>query len=217
MHLRRLATKTFRADADIFAAGEIPDSIAILQSGWAYKFVPLEHGQRQILSFYMAGDIIDQDAVALPNTPLLFPTRALTDTELCFFDAGDYRALLSQDARSRRFVKQHLLHNKELIAKHLVDVARRRAPNRIASFIYELQQRLQERGLDGDTIPFRQQDIADALGMTIAHVNRTLKGMRDICTVDIGAHVLHITNARALVDLATQAPGALDHNDNHAA
>lgn len=103
-HLARQRTQVFAAETNIYSAGEIPDTIGILKSGWAYKFVPLDHGQRQILSFYIAGDIIDQDAVILPNTPLPFPTRTLTASEVCFFDAQEYRDLLSQDVRSRRFV-----------------------------------------------------------------------------------------------------------------
>lgn len=55
--------------------------------------------------------------------------------------------------------------------------------------------------------PFRQQDLADALGMTIAHVNRTLKSLRDVFTIDIERHVLHVRNPAAL--------NALAHADTH--
>lgn len=208
-HLARQRTQVFAAETNIYSAGEIPDTIGILKSGWAYKFVPLDHGQRQILCFYIAGDIIDQDAVILPNTPLPFPTRTLTASEVCFFDAQEYRDLRSQDVRSRRFVKQHLQHSQQLLAKHLVDVARRRAPNRISSLVLELDQRLGERGLASESMPFpfRQQDLADALGMTIAHVNRTLKSLRDVFTIDIERHVLHVRNPAAL--------NALAHADTH--
>lgn len=75
--------------------------------------------------------------------------------------------------------------------ERLIDVGRRSAAPRIASFILRLKRRLVRRGLATEsTMPFplRQSHIADALGLTTVHVNRMLSAFRaeGILTIDQG-------------------------------
>lgn len=179
--MKRVAVKRLPPDADIVVAGETTDTVVILRSGWAYRYATLTDGGRQILNFLIPGDMFDLDSVILAQTPASFSTRTLTESVVCYFTADNYRELFSSDVRSRRFAKRHLHRHQTLTAKHIIDIARRKAPERLASFFIELLERLTERGMVRDgamPFPLRQEDIADSLGLTIAHVNRTLMALR---------------------------------------
>lgn len=77
--LRRVSVKDVEAGADIYAGNETPETVAILRSGWAMQYARLRDGERQILTFLVPGDVFDQDAVILPQTPSLYHSaRSLT-------------------------------------------------------------------------------------------------------------------------------------------
>lgn len=201
IHLRRVSSKRVEADTDIYSGHEAPETVAMLQSGWAIQYARLPGGGRQILTFLVPGDIFDQDAVILVHSPSLFAFRTLTDATVCHFDIEEYRALLSADVRSRRFAKRQIRRHQELIAKHMISIGRRRALARVAGLILELRQRLAEFGLVKDDVmpfPLRQEDIADALGLTHAHVNRTLKSLREAGVISYDHDAMHISDVQAL-------------------
>jgi CRP-like cAMP-binding protein len=66
----------------------------------------------------------------------------------------------------------------EILGEHLVSLGRRSARERVVHLFLELWARLKVRGLaSGDQlqVPLTQQIIADALGLSVVHVNRTLR------------------------------------------
>jgi len=197
--------KQIQAGQEIFAGNETPSTAAILQAGWAMQYVRMPDGERQILTLLLPGDIFDQNAVILPQTPSPFAFKALTDATVCHFAIEDYRQLFQADVRSRHFAKRHLRRYQALLAKHVIDIGRRRALGRLAGFLLELRLRLSERGLMHDDLmpfPLRQEDIADALGLTHAHVNRTLKQLREMGAIETLPGILRIQDPAALAALA---------------
>lgn len=205
LHLSRRSTKQIDSGTEIFPANETPSTVAILQSGWAIQYIRMPDGERQILTFLIPGDIFDQNAVILSQTPSPFAFQSLTDALVCHFAVEDYRQLLQADVRSRRFAKRQLRRYQALLAKHVIDIGRRRALGRLAGFLLELRQRLSERGLMHDDLmpfPLRQEDIADALGLTHAHVNRTLKQLREMGAIQTLPGILRILDPAALAALA---------------
>lgn len=205
LQLQRVSAKQVPAGAEIFPGNETPSTVAIIQSGWAIQYARLLGGERQILTFLIPGDVFDQDAVILPQTPNLFAFKALTEAAVCHFAIEDYRQLFQADVRSRRFAKRQLRRHQALMAKHVIDIGRRRALGRLAGFLLELRQRLTERNLMHDELmpfPLRQEDVADALGLTHAHVNRTLKHLRDSGAIQTLPGILRILDPAALAALA---------------
>lgn len=191
VRLHRVSSKRVEGGTDIYTGQEAPQTVAILQSGWAIQSAHSTSCGRQILTFLVPGDVFDQDAIILAHSPSLFAYSTLTDSTVCFFDMEQYRTLLSADVRSKRFAKRQIRRHQELMAKHMISIGRRRALGRVAGLLLELRQRLSEQDLVADDVmpfPLRQEDIADALGLTHAHVNRTLKSLRDagIITYDQG-------------------------------
>ena len=69
-----------------------------------------------------------------------------------------------------------------IYAEHLIAIARRSAFERVAHFLLELLTRLQAINLADERsfwLPLTQELIADALGLSLQHVNRTLRQLRE--------------------------------------
>ena len=69
-----------------------------------------------------------------------------------------------------------------IMQEHVVDLGRRTARERLAHLVLELLCRLRLVGLaDGGTfaLPLTQGVLADVLGLSIVHVNRTLRWLND--------------------------------------
>jgi CRP-like cAMP-binding protein len=100
-----------------------------------------------------------------------------------------------------------------MVVEHLVGVGRRDADARMAHFLLELGSRLALVGLgdgDGYDCPLTQYHLADALGLTAIHVNRTLRRLRERGLLTFRDGHVHFEDRRGLVTLAGFDPAYLD-------
>ena len=68
-----------------------------------------------------------------------------------------------------------------MYTQQVIDIGRRSALERVAHFMLELHERLQIIGMaEGGSfpMPLTQELIGDALGLSVPHVNRTLRQLR---------------------------------------
>jgi len=92
-----------------------------------------------------------------------------------------------------------------MYAEHLIDVGRRSALERVAHFLLELLTRLQTIALAKNapiTCRLAQELIGDALGLSVPHVSRTLKQLREQDLVAIESQRVVIKDVEALSRLA---------------
>jgi CRP-like cAMP-binding protein len=182
----------------IVREGELPRQVFILFSGWAFQFHLLPDGRRQIFSFLLPGDFIG--AEGLIDLPSIYSVQALTRVQLCAFDAEELGRALHQNAELRDRFNAYFYDEVAVLAGRLIDLGRRTATERIVRLVLEIEQRAKTRGLlSNGTIPFplRQTHIADALGLTAVHVNRTINALRrdGLITFHRGAMVIEDRNA----------------------
>ena len=93
----------------------------------------------------------------------------------------------------------------ELCQHHLMGTGRQNARERIAFLLLELYYRSQmQTDVDGEAVPFPicQEEIADAVGLTTVHVNRTLKEMRGEGLIECAARRLVINDEEKLAEIA---------------
>ena len=101
-----------------------------------------------------------------------------------------------------------------MYAEHLIDVGRRSSVERVAHFLLELLMRLQAIGLaDASSyrMPLTQELIADALGLSLQHVNRTLRQLREEGFLSIEGQRIVIRDVEALAALADFDRAYLSH------
>ena len=93
----------------------------------------------------------------------------------------------------------------QLIDEHLVSLGRRTAMERTAFLLLHLFVRAQELGMVKDGVcqlPFTQQHLADALGLSLVHTNKTLKRLLATKAVSWKGRGLEVRDRAALAAIA---------------
>jgi len=180
LNSHRLGFREVRARRTILREGDIPDEVYTIFSGWACRYKQLPDGRRQIFSFLLPGDMVVPQAL-FPE-PLRFSLKAITDTLLCRFRVADMREFIAAHESLRDETQARCFHHSAMLDDRLIDLGRRNAEERILQLLLEIHGRQAQRhaiDLNGSyEFPLRQEDIADALGLTTVHVSRTLAALK---------------------------------------
>ena len=97
----------------------------------------------------------------------------------------------------------------------LAAIRRLEARERIAAFLLDLYDRLQHLGLISQprfNLPVTQSNVADYLGMTPEHFNRTLADLRDSGLVEIDRRVIANMQVKQLRSIIPPLPPVLNDN-----
>jgi len=156
---------------NVYDAGRATDSVFVICSGWAFRFVQLPDGRRQTLSILLPGDVVS--GVSLFARRLGYSVQALTKVAYCRFSRSELLNSLVTRPEVLESLTAICLAEKEQADEAITDLGRRSASERISRFILQLMDRLAARGMVKDQsfeFPLRQQHIADAVGLTTVHV-----------------------------------------------
>ena len=111
--------------------------------------------------------------------------------------------IFSRQARLGYNVTWLCASEEQLVDENLVTVGRRNAAERIAMLLIHLWRRAERLGLvdeqGGVEFPLTQQHIADALGLSLVHTNKTLRKLERV-----GLHEIKSARLRLLDPLALQ-------------
>jgi CRP-like cAMP-binding protein len=172
--------RKFTARRDMIIEGAADQHAFIMASGWACSYKILSGGARQIVDFQIPGDFIGLRS-------LLFRTadhnvEPITRVEASQIHRSDLIAAFSKTPRLATAVLWAASRDEAIVVEHLVGLGRRNATERMAHFLLELGSCLRLVGLGdrtGYACPLSQYLLADALGLSAIHVNRTLRELRE--------------------------------------
>jgi CRP-like cAMP-binding protein len=163
--------------------------------------------RNQIFSFYVPGDIPDLHTLHLPvmehdicsvgpSTVAFVPHSFLID------------ALMKSPALMRGFWRETLI-DAAIYRERVGSLGSRQALARMAHLFCEFATRLDIVGLVKDNsfnLPLTQQILADALGLSTVHVNRTLQDLKRRNLIEWDRHVMRLPNRSALEAMAEFNP-----------
>jgi CRP-like cAMP-binding protein len=169
--------RLFGPREEIIKEGDRPENVHLIIEGWAVRYKLLEDGSRTIMACLIPGDLCDVQIALLdrmdhgigaisPCKVALIPRKVISD----ILDRGQ-----SDLARSLWWCT---LVDEATLREWLVNIGRRPAEQRIAHFLCEMLVRLKTVELtDGNSFKLvpSQHDLADAMGMTEVHMNRSLR------------------------------------------
>jgi CRP-like cAMP-binding protein len=167
------------AHEDLVREGERLDSITVLIQGYACRYKLLADGKRQIMAFHIPGDILDMRSFLLPRMD--HSIGSITPSQLGVIPHAALHDVFSNQPGLAYHFWRSTLVDAAIFREWMVGIGRRLAFSRIAHLFCELIVRMQSVGLCSDytiELPLRQSDIADAVGMSTVHVNRTLQELR---------------------------------------
>jgi CRP-like cAMP-binding protein len=211
--LRRLRSLGAEADAELvraladrrerhgpgeqlIAEGQGAGRPRFIVSGWACRQRLMADGRRQIFALLLPGD-----GFGFGARPALSSVIALTALETV--DATAAQEAVRRGAApglARAFAAAELMED-ALLLDHAVRLGRLTAFERVTHFMLELQQRLETAGL-GDRqrfpLPLTQEILADTLGLSIVHVNRTLQQLRRAGLIELRSGVAILLEPEAM-------------------
>lgn len=173
-------TRRVSAGCALVREGDRPTECQLILQGLAYRHRTLDDGQRQIMSFEVPGDLCDLHGFLLGRADhavaTLTPCKVATLPHEVLADWLEARPAIA------RALWRGTLVDAAVFQVWLLGIARRTARGRVAHLLCEVLRRLQAVGLaehDGGTLPIPPAEIADALGLSVVHVNRTLRHLHD--------------------------------------
>ncbi|MEO8313510.1 MAG: Crp/Fnr family transcriptional regulator [Pseudomonadota bacterium] len=154
----------------------ISGELYTLLRGWAFRYRTLGNGKRQILNFLLPGDFVGlQERLGTHSSS---GVEALTDAVFCRFSSERLWDLYRNHPALGYDITWIAAHEELIVDENLVSVGQRSAAQRIAMLIIHLFKRAESIGLqdaDGSMqFPITQQHMADALGLSLVHTNKTL-------------------------------------------
>jgi CRP-like cAMP-binding protein len=135
----------------------------------------------------------------------LYTIKAMTNAVVATVPMERLVALFETHPRLAAKIFWSISSQSAIVSEHLVAVGRRSAHERIAHFLLELLARMQAVGLADERsyeLPLRQDVICDALGLSLAYVNRVLRKLADDGLVDIKDQKVIINDVEELSAMA---------------
>jgi len=197
---------------ELACEGDPADRIRIVLSGWMARYKTLEDGRRQIVNFVLPGDTCDAFIYLLRRMD--HSIVSLTPTAFAEIDRERFEAFVGSDRTLAEAFWCETLSSAAIQREWTMNLGRRDAFERVAHLLCELIERLRPVGLwDGNNcaFPVTQLDLADATGLSVVHVNRTLQELRSSRLIVLRDRILTVNDLEALKGAALFNPDYLHY------
>jgi CRP-like cAMP-binding protein len=204
------STKRLGLGQYIVRDGEKPTHSCLLLRGFAYRHKVTGEGGRQIMSIHMKGDVVDLQNSLLRRSD--HNVQALTNIEVAYIPVEAVRDLAFDRPNVGKAMWYETLVDASIFREWTLNVGRRDARTRTAHMLCEFAMRLQVAGLGEQLdyeVPMTQDQLADALGLTSVHVNRTLKALEADGLIDRTRRSVRIGDWKALARVGDFDPNYL--------
>lgn len=191
------------ARRDIVREGENPNSIRLLISGWACRYKDLPDGRRQIVGFFLPGDFCDLNIFILSEMD--HSIGALTAVRFYEIQPQQFQDVIDQRPHLIRALLWHEMVSAGIQREWLLSIGQRSPLERLSHLFVELFCRLKAVGLAtglGFDLPITQNHLAEANGLSLVHLNRTLQEMRREGLIELSDRQLRIVDLDRLKRVA---------------
>lgn len=164
---------------DAVMDGQVMHHCCVVLKGMLHRHKHMQDGSRQILSFHPSGDIPDLQSLHLKKVD--YTLSATTPTVIGLIRHSDMQAMLRANPGLTDLFWRDTLIDAAKFLTWMMLIGQASAEARMAHLFCEMFMRLKSVGAaSGFEFPFKatQADLADAMGMSIVHANRTLQELR---------------------------------------
>jgi len=166
------------AGAPILMEGSNSPQLFTALHGLGLRYKTLENGRRQVVNFVFPGDFLGLQAGIMGEMAhSIVATSAMT---LCVFDRAGIWDLFKNHPERAFDLTWLAAAEEHFLGDALVTVGQRTAKEAVAWSLARIYLRGQSLGLvkgDAMDMPYIQQDLADALGLSLVHTNKTLAAL----------------------------------------
>jgi CRP-like cAMP-binding protein len=179
-----------------------PQLYTVLE-GMGLRHKSTQNGDRQVLNFIFPGDFIGMQAGIMGE--MGHSVEATTRMRLCVFDRSNIWALYKSHPSRAYDLTWIAAAEEHFMGETLLTVGQRPAEAKIAWAILRIFQRGRAVGLvrnDAMPLPYRQHDLADALGLSLVHTNKTLARLRTRQLMNWSEGTLTVHDVNGLAEAA---------------
>lgn len=200
-------TRQYPADHVFIRSGQEQNVSTLVLSGVMCRYKDLRDGRRQIMELHIAGDFADLHSFTLKR--LDHNVMTLTPCEVAIVPHERLQEITEQHPHLTRIYWFSTNLDAAIHREWVVSLGIRSALARLAGLFCELHIRLGLVGLtDGDSyeLPLTQPELAECVGITAVHVNRTLKDLRERGLVEFRGkrvNILDLPGLRAAAEFDT--------------
>ncbi|WP_114946770.1 Crp/Fnr family transcriptional regulator [Microvirga calopogonii] len=202
--------RVYGSREDIISEGDRPEAVNLLLEGYACRYKQLEDGRRQIMAYFVPGDMCDINVFILRQMDHSIAT--LSPATVAQIPHDTILDLIAQHPRITQALWWSTLVDEATLREWVVNVGQRSAYERMAHLLCELFFRLRAVGLtNGNSciLPVTQSELGDTLGLSTVHVNRTLQDLRRDRLLELKGKHLSILDLNALQEAALFNPNYL--------
>ncbi|GFE76594.1 Crp/Fnr family transcriptional regulator [Novosphingobium sp. TCA1] len=195
---------------DIISEGDRPRFVNVILDGWAQRYKQLADGRRQILSFFVAGDLCDTNVFILRKMDHSLST--VTQVKLAEISQFEFQEIMENSPRISQALWWSELVTVATQREWTTNIGQRTAYERIAHLFCEIFMRLRTIGqtdANGCEFPMTQAEIAEATGLTQVHVNRTIQDLRRNQLIELRGRRLQVLDLGRLEKAAMFNPNYL--------
>ncbi|MEH6641856.1 Crp/Fnr family transcriptional regulator [Vreelandella glaciei] len=174
-----LSPRYMSASEVLWQESEDADLFCVVKEGWAYSYRNLKNGSKQVLKFYLPGDIIGIRDFGF--TRRLASAAMINKGVICPFSYQQLFELFGRSSLAAGIVATATRQQAQL-SERLIYLGKYSAHEQLAHFLYEIYLRLKRIKAVKDNsffMPLTQELISDALGMSPVHVSRTFSMLRE--------------------------------------
>ena len=200
MRLGAAQIREIPARCDIIKEGESPRHVNLVLDGWACRYKTLEDGRRQIVSFFVPGDLSDVNMFILREID--HSMGAITPVTVAQISRELLEEVTSGSPRVTQALWWETLVSASIQREWTLSLGQRDAAERLSHLFCELFIRLRSVGLtEGDSceFPVPQTALAEAAGLSPVHVNRTLMSLREANLLSLARRRLTIPDLGRLM------------------
>jgi CRP-like cAMP-binding protein len=174
------SVRSVPAGQEMVREGSAPEHVWIMLTGFACRYKYLPGGRRQVFGFLIPGDLCDLQYVHFSRTDC--GVIALCKSDVVRLPMTMFVRLIETCPGIAHALSLAAMVDSAILREWLLSVGQRDALQRICHLMCEMAIRSSAVGLsakDGSFAwPINQSALADATGLTVVHVNRTLQRLR---------------------------------------
>lgn len=187
--------------ATVLVEGAHNPHLYTVLSGWGFRYKLLEDGRRQIVNYVMPGDLVGLQGSLLGE--MKHSVEALSQMVLCVFEKAELFSLYRKFPELAYDITWIASREECMLDDNLLTVGRRTALEKVAYLLVFILERSRQSGLTKNgTLSITQQHVADTLGISVVHTNKTIARLMErghLKWEDGGCRIL---NPEALAELA---------------
>jgi CRP-like cAMP-binding protein len=200
----------FDAREDVISQGDKTQGVKLLIEGFACRYKTLEDGRRQIVAYFVPGDLCDLKVFILRRMD--HSIGAIVPSRVAEISPDNVLMLTHTYPNITRALWWSTLVEEAITREWIVNVGQRSALERMAHLFCELLYRFRAVGLNDGlscTLPLTQVELAETLGLSSVHVNRTLQELRRQKLIEFDGNTLTIQDLPALEGISFFSPDYL--------